>query len=182
MRWCVRTWTPAVVAVQAVLLAGRERGALEHRQRAPGRCRPATTREIAGTPAGFAIMISIGALKLVTGVPASAQRAVTSTICVPARSRSRHRPGGAVDAQDDEVGREGGVGHAAAGTVTETRPPGTDSVESPAAVMLRSTGGGSRRRRSGSRPRRGTASGCRWRPRARRRGRAGRPRASRSGR
>ena len=38
----------------------------------------------AGSPDGFGIMISIGAAKLVTGVPASAQRAVTSTSCVPA--------------------------------------------------------------------------------------------------
>ena len=38
---------------------------------------------IAGTPAGFAMMISIGASNWVTKVPASAQRAVTSTIWLP---------------------------------------------------------------------------------------------------
>ena len=61
----------------------------------------------AGSPAGFGIMISIGAAKLVTGVPASAQRAVTSTICVPGEeAHAEHGRGRReVDVQDHEVRR-----------------------------------------------------------------------------
>ena len=97
----------------------------------------------AGSPDGFGIMISIGAAKLVTGVPASAHRAVTSmSACRPEGPSPSTGAGGerSTCRTMKSVG-EGRDGHAVAVTVTAARLPGATSVEAPPGRALSSTGG-----------------------------------------